>query len=205
MSSSKTINCVEKLQEILNNKIAEEDKKYLEEYFRTRFVRVDGGKIIYPERKDISNKNKEINNKISEYKKDLRFWNKEKNDAENYYKGVAFKKHFKKIYWKHKIKMATDPEYKKDVENARLTEDTLMDPNYSQLVETFLVDSDYRKKLGDTVNSSLIYQKLNVGDATKKKMIFKKETALKKIESISKNILNLEYQIKVNKTMLKYK
>ena len=101
--------------------------------------------------------------------------------------------------------MATDPEYKKDVENARLTDETLMDPNYSQLIETFLVDSDYRKKLGDTVNSSLIYQKLNVGDATKKKMIFKKETALKKIEAINKNILNLEFQIKINKTMLKYK
>lgn len=205
MLKSKTINEISKLKEEINKSITEEDQKYFEEFFKTRFVRVENKKIIYPEKKDISNKNKELYKRLLEYKKEIKFWFKEKKDADNYYKMVSLKKHFKKIYWVHKIKIMTDPEYKEDVEKARLSEETLMDPKYEQLLETFLIDSDYRKKLGDTVNTSVVYKNLNVGDANKKKINFKKETAIKKIELINKNIEDVKRKIKINNVILKYK
>ncbi len=205
MSKSKTINNIKDLEKEINIKVKDGDKKYLIEFFKIRFLRTDKGKIVYPEKKDLVNKNKELYSKLSNIKKELRFWLKEKTDAENYYKVAALKKYFRKIYWAHKVKLATDAEYKKDVENARLTEETITDPKYEHLLETFLQDSDYRKKLGDTVNSSLIYKNLNVGDSNKKKQIFKKETAEKKILHLRKSIRHIRHMIEINKTVLKYK
>jgi hypothetical protein len=205
MPNSKTINNVTKLEKEINKIIKEEDKKYLEEYFKTRFIRVEDKKITYPEKKEVLIKNKEHNNKLNNYKKEIKFWEKEKKDADNYYKIASLKKHFKKTYWAHKIKMMSDPEYKEDIEKSRLTEETLMDPKYEHLLQTFLTDSDYRKKLGDTVNNSIVYKNLNVGDANKKKINFKIETAIKKIEQLKKNIEDVKKKKKINNILLKYK
>jgi hypothetical protein len=205
MNTSKTITDVKKLEESLNKKIKPEDVKYVEAFFKTRFVRISNKKIVYPTKKDIAEKNKELYNLLNEHKKQLRFWVKEKHNADNYYKTVSFKKHFRKIYWLHKIKMLTDAEYKADVEKARLSEDTLMDVENNHVLDTFLVDSDYRKKLGETVTNSVVYRNHNVGDSDRKKQVFKKELALKKIESITKKIESVRNNIKVNNIILKYK
>ncbi len=205
MTTSKTINNVTKLQEALKINIREEDKKYFEDFFKNRFVRVDNKKITYPEKKDLLNKNKELYKRLTDERKTLGFWIKEKREADNYYKINSLKKHFKKIYWAHKIKMMTDPEYKEDVAQTRLSEATLTDPNYEQLLETFLTDSDYRKKLKDTVNTSVVYKNFNVGDANKKKIDFKKDTAVKKIAVVNNNIKEIKHKIKINNTIIKYK
>ncbi len=204
MSTSSTINDISKLEEKINKKIPKEEKKYWETFFRTKFVRIENRKITYPKKKDINEIIKETQKMIDDKKKEHKFWEKEKTSAENYYKINSFKKNFKKIYWKHKLRMATDAEYKKDVEKARLSEETLTDPKYEALLDTFLIDSEYRKKLGETVSTSVVYKNFNVGDANKKKQDFKKETAIKKIEQLNKIIINLKHKINTNKTILKY-
>jgi hypothetical protein len=43
------------------------------------------------------------------------------------------------------IKTNKNKEYSDDVKNARLTDNTLLDPRYERLFDTFLTDYDYRK------------------------------------------------------------
>lgn len=203
MASSKTINNYEKfIQEFRIEK--NNDKTNLEQFFKKKFLIVENNKIIYPKISELNKKNIALEEQITNIKKTKEFWEKEKNHAKNYYKNVKINMFLKKKFWKHKIKQILNQEYKEDVLSAKLTDEVLMDPAYETLLDTFLVDYDYRKKLTDTVNKSIIYKEHNIGDHNKKKQIFKEENANKNVEKNHTKIELLEKEIKANKTIAKY-
>jgi len=203
MPLSKTINNYEAfLQEFRLEKT--DDKLYLDLFFKKKFIIIENKKIIYPKISDILEKVNISEKTISRLNQEKKFWSKEKKDAENYYKNIKLTKYFKKTFWQHKLKQAINTEYKEDVINTKLTDDVLMDPAYQNLLNTFLVDYDYRKKLADTVNKSIIYKDNNIGDHTKRKQQFKSENAHTKIEKINEHINALNNEIQSNKTLIKY-
>ncbi len=164
------------------------DMPYMELFFKKKFMVTENKKIIYPKVSDIEEKIEVLEKQIANLKEQIRFWEKEKTTAEKYYKKVNATKYFKKKFWKHKLKQIVNPEYKEDVLNAKLTDEVLMDPAYETLLDTFLVDYDYRKKLSDTVNKSIIYKENRIGDYNKKRQILKTENAKKKIEQLNKQL-----------------
>lgn len=203
MALTKTINNYETfIQEFRLEK--SDDKPYLELFFKKKFVIVQDKKIIHPKIYNLDKKIKELEEHITNLKKNKGFWLTEKKHAENYYKNIKNTMFFKKKYWQHKLKQMVNAEYKEDIKNTKLTDEILMDPNNETLLNTFLVDYDYRKKLVDTVNKSIIYKDNNIGDHTKKKQILKSETANTKIEKLNEQIAGLETEIKSNKTLIRY-
>lgn len=180
------------------------DKSYLELFFKKKFIVTENKKIIYPKVYDIEEKIKLLEKQIANLKEQIRFWEKEKTTAEKYYKNVNATKYFKKKFWKHKLKQIVNPEYKEDVLNAKLTDEVLMDPAYETLLDTFLVDYDYRKKLSDTVNKSIIYKENRIGDYNKKRQILKTENAKKKIEQLNEKLNQTNLEILAYQTVIKY-
>jgi len=192
-----TINKIEHLEKYYSITFNEDDKKYLTYYFKTKVLQVENKKIVYPKLTEIKKKQNELNDNLSELKKEELYWKKTKNNAENYYKNIAVNMVFKKKYWQHKIKKLIDKDYKKDVIDSKLTDQILMDPEYQHLFNTFLIDPDYRHKLKETVNNSIVYKDTNIGEYSKKKQDFKKDTAKSKIEQIAKKVKEIEFNIKV--------
>jgi hypothetical protein len=201
---TKTINNLEKLEKTLNINVNKDNKKYFEDFFKNRFLNIsEDNKIMYPNKIYFKNKNKELKKKLDELNKFKKFWLKKNKDAKNYYRNIENTKYFKKNYWKHKIKKLTNENYAQDIKNTKLTEKTLMDPEYKNLLNTFLLDPDYRKKLTDTVNNSIIYKKQKIGDISKKKQEFKIELSNNNIKKLNKEIEDIKFKIKTNKIILK--
>ena len=203
MPLSKTINNYETfLQELKLEK--KDDKAYMDIFFKRKFIILENKHIIHPRIGDLTTKIEELRDKITKLKKLKKFWESQRNNAKNYYAKIKLTKYFKTKYWQHKLKQAINPEYKEDVISTKLTDEVLMDPEYKTLFETFLVDYDYRKKLSDTVNKSIIYRDNNIGDHNKKKQIFKTENAQNKIEKITEQINQYNTEIIANKIVIKY-
>ncbi len=203
MALTKTINNYETfIQELKLEK--NKDKPYLDAYFKKKFIILENKRIIHPNIRDIDKKITELQDTKEKLKKLKRYWEKEKDKAQNYYRDIKLKKYFKGKFWKHKLKQALNPEYREDVINCKLTDEVIMDPEYGTLADTFLVDYDYRKKLADTVTKSLIYKDSVIGDYNKKRQQFKKENANTKIDQITEKISQTNLEILAYQTVIKY-
>jgi len=203
MPLTKTINNYETfIQELKLEK--KDDKAYMDAFFKRKFIILEDKRIIHPKIRDLEEKIKELTIAKDKLKGLKKYWEKEKDKAQNYYRDIKFRKYLKGRFWKHKIKQATNPEYREDIKNCKLTDEVLMDPEYGTLADTFLVDYDYRKKLADTVNRSIIYKDNIIGDHNKKRQQFKKENAQKKIEQITEKLHSTNLDILAFETVIKY-
>ena len=203
MPLTKTINNYETfIQELKLEK--KDDKAYMDAFFKRKFIILEDKRIIHPKIRDLEEKIKELAIAKDKLKGLKKYWEKEKDKAQNYYRDIKFRKYLKGRFWKHKIKQATNPEYREDIKNCKLTDEVLMDPEYGTLADTFLVDYDYRKKLADTVNRSIIYKDNIIGDHNKKRQQFKKENAQKKIEQITEKLHSTNLDILAFETVIKY-
>lgn len=203
MALTKTINNYETfIQELKLEK--SNDKPYLDAYFKKKFIILEKKRIIHPNIRDLEKKITELQETKDKLNALRRFWKKEKDKAQNYYRDIKLTKYFKSKFWKHKLKQALNPEYREDVINCKLTDEVMMDPEYETLADTFLVDYDYRKKLSDTVTRSLIYKDNVIGDYNKKRQQFKKENANTKIEQITEKLDQTKLEILAHQTVIKY-
>lgn len=180
------------------------DKAYMDAFFKRKFIILEDKKIIHPKIRDLEEKIKELEIAKDKLKGLKKYWEKEKDKAQNYYRDIKFKKYLKGKFWKHKIKQATNPEYREDVINCKLTDEVLMDPEYGTLADTFLVDYDYRKKLAETVNRSIIYKDNVIGDHNKKRQQFKKENAQIKVDQVTEKLHLTNLEILAFETVIKY-
>jgi hypothetical protein len=165
---------------------------------------MNNNKIIYPKYEDIKfNLEKQLLD-IKELENSLAFWKNEKQVAERYHKLLPLTMILKKNYWKHSIKKIIDKNYKKDVEETKLTNKILFDPEYKNMFETYIADPDYRQKLKETVNNSIIYKNNKIGDYSIKKQEFRQNNAKTKIKLLTNQIIDLDNKIKENKVILEY-
>jgi len=203
MPLSKTVNNYDAfLQEAKLEK--NEDKQYLDTFFKRKFIIFENGKIIHPKVHDLHEKISELMITRDKLKGLKKFWEKEKDKAENYYKNIKVTKFFKTKFWRHKLKQTLNQDYREDVQNSKLTDEVLMDPAYNNLLDTFLVDYDYRKKLCDTVSKSIIYKDSIIGDHNKKRQQFKKENAQVKIDQTTDRLILTNQEILAYQAVIKY-
>ncbi len=204
MKQSKTINNYDSFVQEYNIEKNINDKKCLDVFFKKRFLILENSRIRYPTIRDINQKILELDENKQKLIKLKNFWKKELFLAKTYDQKIKYTKFIKKKFWQHKLKQITNKEYSDDVKNARLTDNTLLDPRYERLFDTFLTDYDYRKKLVDTVNKSLIYKESDIGDHSKKKQKLKADNAKNMLDSISEKINQINLEIEANKIILKY-
>ena len=194
----------ESIEKQLNIKILEEDKEYLSVFLKKKSFHIVNKKITYPKIEDIKYIIQKLEAKIKELKSTSYFWEKEKNTAEKYHNVLPINMIFKKNYWRHNIKKILNKKYKQDIIDAKLTDKVLLDPEYKNLFETFLVDPDYRRKLKDTINTSIIYKNTTIGDYSIKKQEFKKTSAEFKVKQVEDQIKEVRYKLKVYKIVYDY-
>ncbi len=200
----KAINNIKQLEMYFRITLNEKEKLYLNYFFKKKVIQVNNNKIIYPKLDEIKKQTKQLTEQLKELKSKNNFWKKQKTNAEKYHKMIPINMYAKRNYWRHKIKTIINKEYKQDIEDAKLNERVLMDPEYKQLFETFLVDPDYRQKLKETVNNSIVYKNNNIGEYSKRKQKFKQHTAIKKIEQVSKLIIETDFKLKINLKVAEY-
>lgn len=195
-NTKKRITNTNDLIEFLNINLNEEEKELVNKFFKKKILHIRKNKIIYPKIQDIKKKKIEIEKKIKDLEKSIKFWDKNINKIERHNVLFPITMYLKKNFWRHKIKELTNKEYKKDVIETKLTDKILLDPEQNKLFETFLVNPDYRKKLKETVNTSIVYRHNNIGQHSDKKRKFRHKTYQLKIDNLNKQLIELKEQRK---------
>jgi hypothetical protein len=187
-TNTKRITTVKDLTEILALKLTEKEDKLLTYFLKKKIIHMTNKKIIYPKLTETRKKENELEKEIKIIEKEINYWKTNKNKIERNKKFAPMTMVLKKNFWRHKIKEITNKEYKQDVIDTRLTTKVLLDPEYNNLFETFLVNPDYRKKLKETINTSIVYKNNNIGGYSAKKKEFRIKTSEMKIEQLRKQL-----------------
>jgi hypothetical protein len=192
--NTKRITTIEELSETLDLNLTEKEIKLLRYFLKKKIIHIANKKIIYPGVSETRKKQIEIEKNLSKLEKELNYWKNNKNKVERNKKLAPITMFLKKNYWRHKIKEITNKEYKQDVLDSRLTDKVLLDPEYSNLFETFLVNPDYRKKLKETINTSIVYKNNSIGGYSEKKKEFKIKTSEMKIDQLRKQLKESQFK-----------
>ncbi len=192
--NTKRITTVKELSETLDLNFSEKEEKLLKYFLKKKIIHIVDKKIIYPGISETKKKQHEIEKNLSKLEKELNYWKNNKNKVERNKKLAPITMFLKKNYWRHKIKEITNKEYKQDVVDSRLTDKVLLDPEYSNLFETFLINPDYRKKLKETINTSIVYKNNSIGGYSEKKKEFKIKTSEMKIDQLRKQLKESQFK-----------
>jgi hypothetical protein len=153
-------------------------------------------KLTYPSLARIRTQKKELEELKNIFEKKKKNWDQKKKEAQNYHQTQHMKKLTEPLYWKHFAKYITDKNYKKNTDTVKLPAHLAADPKWKPLIRTFLENEEYRNKLIETVENSIVYK----GDQKLAKyadtlMTFRQEVTEKESKTLQKKIQKLKETI----------
>ena len=145
--------------------------------------------ITYPDRKKIKSMRLENASRKEKLAVELKNWKKRHSEAKNEELVLNVKKLGSKKYWEHLAKMASDADYRKDFEKANMETTFAAHPQWNKMFDMFVDSPDYRKRLVETVGSSIVYAKdKTLGKSTKNLREFMLKTSESKIRNLEQKI-----------------
>ena len=189
-------------------KLSEEEKLEISNYLQEGGILKTTGKekleLVYPSKEIIQ---KELNELLPERSKiieKIELWNKIKKESEDFVKNNKIRKYLDKIFWKHKFKEIFDKEYKEDFKKIKIPIEYIGDKNMKKLIETFIENEEYRAKLIETIESSVVYRNRGIGEKVVKKLSIQKEISKNKLEVLIARKNRLDKRIQIYKLFLKW-
>jgi hypothetical protein len=157
-------------------------------------------KLAYPNQKIIQKKLSEIKIKKDIYSKKLADWNKKYSQAFNYHSIHQLKKIKEPLFWKHRLKLLTDKDYKQDFESVNLPVHLVGDEKWKPMIKMFITDLDYRKQLSLTIKESIVYKNdKKVAKYADEIKDFRLQASDKQIKDIEKKLeVILDYEFALN-------
>lgn len=189
-------------------KLSQKEKEAIEHYLKhgglIKIADKSAFEIIYPSKDIIKKELSRLTPELSSVEDKIRQWEKIYKDAENFAKVNKIKKFFVASFWKHTFKEMTDKEYKEDFAKIRLPIDFVVDKDLSKVINTFMKDKDYRSRLIDAVDNSIVYKNRSLGERVVKRANLQKEISKTKLDVLYYRKDKLEQEICLNKTLQKW-
>jgi len=139
------------------------------------------------------------------YLKKTRDWEKKLKDAEFYGIMHSVKRFSSPLYWKHKTKMISDSDYRKDAEKVDLPLHLVSDPRWQPMIRMFIEDLEYRKQLTETVENSIVYKKdKKLAKYATELQTFRKTESNRKLKDLGKKVADLDKDINTFKELVKW-
>jgi len=151
----------------------------------------DWPKLGYPDTRVLDIKVKDIREKRKNYNEKLSEWKKNHFSASMYHQFNQVKKFGEPVYWKHLAKTISDSDYRKDANMVKLPAHLVSDKKWKPMVKTFVNDVEYRKQLAETVSTSIVYKK------SKKVAKFADDLQDFRMDASQKQITDLEEKLDV--------
>ena len=175
--------------------------KALQTYFENKGIlkvlpapsKEDFPSITYPDRKKIRVITLENAAKKEKLQIELGNWKKRYNEAKNEELVLSVKKLGSKKYWEHLAKMASDADYSRDFKKANMQTTFAAHPQWNKMFDMFVDSPDYRKRLVETVGSSIVYAKdKTLGKSTKNLREFMLKTSEAKMRELEAKIKTVD-------------
>ena len=165
----------------------------------------DWPKLLYPSSRRIEQQLKEVQGLKAIFSKKHRDWKTNEASAKMYFLKHEVLKLSEPIYWKHLGKILFDRDYKEDAKAVKLPANLVSDKRWKPMIKTFVNDTEYRKKLVETVQHSMVYEKnKEVAAYAKELQEFRHGISTKKIDQIQEKINSLENEIKTLQIISKW-
>ena len=169
----------------------------LKVYFENRgFLKVSDGSgsgefpdVVYPDKGKLEELLKEVEQKKAKLSLELFNWRKKYYTAKNEDLLLHVKKLANSSYWKHVAKNVVDAEYRKDFEKANMQTTFAAHEKWNKMFNMFVDNSEYRKRLVETIDSSIVYSKEKaLGQSSEKLKDFVIKTSSGKIKECTERI-----------------
>ncbi len=160
--------------------------------------------ITYPSKDILKKELSRLIPELNSTEDKIKQWEKIHNDAENFTKVNKVKKFFVSTFWKHKLKEITDKEYKENFAKIRLPIDFVVDKDLNKVINTFIESKDYRSRLIDAVDNSIVYKNRSLGEKVVKKATLQKEISKTKLDVLYSRKDKLGLEITLNKILQKW-
>ena len=131
-------------------------------------------------------------------------WNKIKKESEEFIQKNKKRKYLKGTFWKHKLKETFDKDYKDDFKKIKIPIEYIGEDSMKKLIDEFIDNKDYRQKLIETIESSIVYKDKGIGEKVIKKLALQKEISKNKLDVLHTRKNRLDERIKMYKLLLKW-
>ncbi|MCD6434080.1 MAG: hypothetical protein J7L14_00530 [Candidatus Diapherotrites archaeon] len=183
--------------------LSEKRREILNEYFsKGGIIRLrlnsDRAVLLYPTKATISHRQRRIKEQLAELEAKKRLWKSKLVEAESYHLINNIKKFKEIVYWKHLAKFLLDPEYRKLAKTVNLPSHLIADKRWHSMIRSFVENPDYRKKLAETIEQSIVYKKdKRIGKFADVIVEFRKDSSTKKLAEVQMQIEELRKELEI--------
>ncbi len=207
------ISSVEKFNEIAGNDFERDEARIsaMEHYFsKGGVIKVAPSSnswpsLLYPNPLNLKTKIDKLSTNRGIFLKKQFAWKQKLRDASIYELANNVKKFKEKAYWKHVSKYMSDQDYRADADSVKLPIHLVADKRWKPMIEMFVEDYDYRKKLTETVEKSIVYKDdKRVARFADVIQSFRVDESTKKINELQAKIDAIDKDIESMKEMMKW-
>ncbi len=189
-------------------KLTQEEKVSLESFLREGGIIKTTGKpkldILYPNKDIVKKELDELLPERSKTMQKIELWNGIKKESEEFIKKNKKTKYLKTTFWKHKIKETFDKDYKEDFKKIKIPIEYIGEESMNNLIKEFINNKEYRQKLIETIESSIVYRNKGIGEKVVKKLALQKEISKNKLDVLLARKNKLDDRIKMYKLLSKW-
>ncbi len=161
--------------------------------------------LVFPTKRHLSQKMGQLQALKQRYNERLGQWKGKNFEARVYHIANNMKKLKEPLYWQHLVKYTTDADYRTDSEKVKLPVHLVSDPKWRPMVKMFVSDTEYRKQLAETVETSIVYEKdRRVAKHASVLQEFRMQESERKVKELQKKLAEINSDIKALNVLLKW-
>ncbi len=157
-------------------------------------------KIVYPSKARLKQQLEEARNRKKKLDSEIRSLSRKK-------EGNAAKKVkvlLDPVYWKHRIKLVSDSEYRKAYETVEMPIEAASDAKHRRMVEMFVNNPEYRERLVEARTSLIGRSRGSIRETVEKNSRFRNDVIVTRISKLKKERAQAEQQEKVLSRLLHF-
>jgi len=167
-------------------------------------LRTENGRLVFPGKDRLVEQMTETAMRRDSLTEQIRFWHRLHRDTASSNALTEVARLTDPLYWEHMLKMATEKDYRDAFEKVALPMRHMSDNKYRKIVETFVNNSDYRRRLVEAKTSEIGLVGDTIKESADKKLEFKRKIIGEKLEKLKKERVKVTDKLQMLDVLLKW-
>ena len=167
-------------------------------------LRTEKGRLIFPDKDRLIEQMTETAMRKDSLTEQIRFWHRLHRDTASSNTLTEVARLTDPLYWEHMLKMATEKDYRDAFEKVALPMRHMSDNKYRKIVETFVNNPDYRRRLVEAKTSEMGRAGDTIKESADKNLEFKKKIIEGKLEKLKEERMKVADKLQMLDVLLKW-
>ncbi len=166
-------------------------------------VKNEWPRLIYPTKEKLEKEIKDVEKELDSVERRLELARKRLDDLKQT-PGKTLKVLFDPLFWKHKVRLLTDEEYREVFELVRPPVHLIHRPEWKKRMDLFLKSDEYRERLKEARLSEIGKRREFLENEVEKRMEFSRSVVENLIEKLEKKRKELKERLSALKVLLSW-